>query len=204
MTAYDKTKRLVDLSAATIALLAAAPLSLLVAILILLTMGRPVLFKQIRPGVNAVPFELIKFRTMRTPKPGETDLVHDRVRLTKLGKILRETSLDELPTFINVLKGDMSLIGPRPLLMQYLSLYSKEQARRHEVKPGITGWAQVNGRNNITWQEKFELDLWYVDNRSVWVDLKIMALTFLRVLRRDGIALKGTATTREFKGNETE
>ncbi len=201
---YIKTKRLVDVSTALIALLATAPVSLVVATLVLITMGRPIFFKQTRPGLNAVPFELIKFRTMSTPNPGETDLVHDKERLTKLGRILRETSVDEIPTFLNVLKGDMSLVGPRPLLMQYLALYSKEQARRHEVRPGITGWAQVNGRNNISWQEKFELDLWYVDNHSGWVDLKIIALTVLKVFKREGISLEGTATTREFKGNETE
>lgn len=164
-------------------------------------MGSPVFFRQTRPGLHGKPFELIKFRTMREPLPGENPSQTDSVRLTKVGRILRSTSLDEFPTFINVLKGDMSLVGPRPLLMQYLDRYTPEQARRHEVKPGITGWAQINGRNALTWEDKFKLDVWYVDHQSLWLDLKILSMTAYKVLKREGISAKGEATMPEFMGS---
>ncbi len=163
-------------------------------------MGRPVLFIQMRPGLNGKPFCMYKFRTMRQPKENETMYLTDSERVTKLGKFLRNYSLDELPELINVLKGDMSLVGPRPLLMQYLDRYAPEQARRHEVKPGITGWAQVNGRNAITWEKKFALDVWYVDNWSLWLDIKILAITVVKVFKREGISAAGEATMPEFMG----
>jgi len=165
-------------------------------------MGRPVLFKQMRPGLNAKPFYMYKFRTMTNEKDEQGNPLSDEQRLTRLGRFLRSTSLDELPELFNVLKGDMSLVGPRPLLMQYLARYTPEQARRHEVKPGITGWAQVNGRNAITWEEKFALDVWYVDNWSLWLDIKILAMTVVKVFKREGISAKGEATMPEFMGNE--
>lgn len=167
------------------------------------TMGRPVFFRQERPGLRGRPFRLVKFRTMRTPKDGEDPLRTDAVRLTPVGQWLRSTSIDELPTLWNVLMGDMSLVGPRPLLMQYLGRYSPHQARRHEVKPGITGWAQVNGRNALSWEEKFDHDVWYVDHASLRLDLEIVGLTFLKVMKREGISHAGDATMPEFMGSET-
>ena len=165
-------------------------------------MGSPVLFRQIRPGLNGVPFTIFKFRTMRNILFQEARLETDATRLTSLGKFLRSTSLDELPEFLNVLKGDMGLVGPRPLLMEYLPRYTPFQARRMEVKPGITGWAQVNGRNTLTWEEKFKLDVWYVDHRSFLLDIKILFITMLQVVGRKGISARGHATMPEFFGKQ--
>jgi lipopolysaccharide/colanic/teichoic acid biosynthesis glycosyltransferase len=163
-------------------------------------MGLPILFRQQRPGLHGKPFTLLKFRTMTDARDAQGNLLPDAERLTPFGSFLRRTSLDELPAFFNVLRGDMSLMGPRPLLMAYLDRYTPEQARRHEVRPGITGWAQVNGRNAITWEQKFVLDVWYVDNWSLWLDLKILFLTGWKVLRREGISQEGHATMPEFLG----
>ncbi len=172
----------------------------LIYLLSLLIMGLPVIFKQNRLGLNTKAFTFYKFRTMTNNKDEKGTLLPDKDRLTNFGKFLRRTSIDELPSFINVLKGDMSLVGPRPLLMEYLDRYSSDQAHRHDVKPGITGWAQVNGRNAIIWEEKFKLDVWYVDNRSTWLDLKILFITIWKVLKGEGISQKGHATMEEFKG----
>ncbi|KMS50675.1 sugar transferase [Novosphingobium barchaimii LL02] len=166
-------------------------------------MGRPVLFRQIRPGLHGKPFEMLKFRTMRNAFSANGFPLSDAERLTRLGRTLRASSLDELPGLWNVLKGNMSLVGPRPLLMEYLPLYSPKQARRHEVRPGITGWAQVNGRNALSWDEKFALDLWYINNRSFMLDLKILWLTVRKVLVRDGISAAGEATMPKFTGSKT-
>ena len=179
------------------------PLGLGVAALVRWKIGRPVLFRQQRPGLNGALFEILKFRTMTDQRDADGGLLPDAERLTPFGAWLRGTSLDELPEFINVLRGDMSLVGPRPLLMEYLPLYSSEQARRHEVRPGITGWAQVKGRNQLSWKEKFELDIWYVDNRSFWLDLKIIFLTIVAVLKREGIAHPGESTMPKFTGDDT-
>lgn len=167
-------------------------------------MGQPVLFRQKRPGLNGKPFDLLKFRTMTEDRDEKGDLLPDRSRLTRLSRLVRSTSLDELPELFNVLKGDMSLVGPRPLLMRYLERYTPEQMRRHEVKPGITGWAQVNGRNALTWEEKFKLDVWYVDNQSFWLDLKIIALTIWKLIKREGINQPGQATAAEFNPQITQ
>ena len=189
-------KRLCDIFGASVGLLLFSPVLLLLFWKIRRDMGSPVLFRQHRPGKDGKPFEMIKFRSMK-----EADQAEDAVRITPLGRKLRSSSADELPELWNVLKGDMSLVGPRPLLMEYLPLYSPEQARRHEVRPGVTGWAQVNGRNAISWGEKFELDVWYVDNRTLWLDLKIIWLTIRKVLKRDGISAAGEATMPKFTGN---
>lgn len=194
-------KRLLDIIFASVALLLLSPVLLVAALAILLTMGRPVLFRQKRPGLHGKPFEIVKFRTMRALRPGEDAIAADGLRLTKLGRFLRATSLDELPELWNVLKGEMSLVGPRPLLMHYLPLYSPEQARRHEVRPGVTGWAQVNGRNALSWDDKFALDIWYVDHRSLWLDLRIIGATIGQVFARRGISAEGSATMHEFRGN---
>ena len=177
-----------------------SPVIVTVALLIRLQMGSPVFFRQTRPGLEGKPFQIFKFRTMRDVVDARGDLLADSERLTRLGRFLRSSSLDELPELWNVLKGDMSLVGPRPLLMEYLPLYSPEQARRHEVRPGITGWAQVNGRNAISWDQKFTMDVWYVDNRSQWLDLKIIWLTIRKVLKREGISAPGEATIPKFTG----
>ena len=166
-------------------------------------LGKPVFFRQMRPGLRGRPFEVIKFRTMTSACDLDGQLLADAHRLTSFGQFLRATSLDELPELWNVLKGEMSLVGPRPLLMEYLPLYSAEQARRHEVRPGITGWAQVNGRNALSWEEKFKLDVWYVDNRTLWLDIKILWLTVRKVLVRDGISAAGEATMPRFTGSST-
>ncbi len=163
-------------------------------------LGSPIFFRQIRPGLNGRPFKMVKFRTMTDARDSDDQLMPDADRLTKFGRVLRASSLDELPELWNVLKGDMSLVGPRPLLMEYLPLYSPEQARRHEVRPGITGWAQVNGRNALSWQEKFKLDVWYVNNNSLWLDIKILWLTMRKVLVREGISAAGEATMGKFTG----
>lgn len=184
-----------------VALLALSPLIVLVALFIRIKLGSPVLFNQVRPGLYGKPFNMLKFRSMLDAVDKDGNPLPDEQRLTRFGKVLRSTSLDELPGLINVLKGDMSLVGPRPLLMEYLPLYSVEQARRHEVRPGITGWAQVNGRNAISWEDKFKLDVWYVDNRSLWLDIKILFLTVKKVFVREGISAAGEATMRKFTGS---
>lgn len=194
-------KRIIDIFGASFGLLMLSPALAIVAYKIHREMGSPVLFRQTRPGREGKPFKMIKFRTMRDAIDTDGRPLPDAERLTKLGHFLRSSSLDELPELWNVLKGEMSLVGPRPLLMEYLALYSPEQARRHEVRPGVTGWAQVNGRNAISWNEKFALDVWYVDNRSLWLDLKIIWLTIRKVIKRDGISAAGEATMSKFTGN---
>jgi lipopolysaccharide/colanic/teichoic acid biosynthesis glycosyltransferase len=195
-------KRLLDIVCSSLALLLFSPVIAIVALLVRTRLGSPVFFRQTRPGKDARPFEMIKFRTMRDAHDADGELLSDAQRLTRLGRTLRSTSLDELPGLWNVLRGDMSLVGPRPLLMQYLPLYSEEQARRHLVRPGVTGWAQVNGRNSLSWDEKFALDTWYVDNHNLWVDMKILLLTVWKVVRRDGISAADDATMPVFRGNE--
>jgi lipopolysaccharide/colanic/teichoic acid biosynthesis glycosyltransferase len=195
-------KRIFDLLAAAILLVLLAPLMAVVAVCVRLALGSPVLFRQSRPGWNGRAFPLLKFRTMRSAFDASGRPLPDGERLTGFGKVLRRTSLDELPELLNVLKGEMSLVGPRPLLMEYLPLYTSEQARRHDVKPGLTGWAQVNGRNAISWEQKFRLDVWYVDHASLSLDLKILWLTLSKVLRGDGIAQHGAATAESFKGSK--
>jgi len=197
----DRVKRALDVLGAIVGLIVLSPVIVIVALIVRWNMGRPVLFRQVRPGLHASPFSILKFRTMRTAVGGNGTPLSEKQRLTALGRVLRSTSLDELPELWNVLLGDMSLIGPRPLLTQYLGRYTPEQARRHEVRPGITGLAQINGRNAISWEEKFVLDVWYVDNRSFWLDMKILGLTLWRVIRRDGISAPGEATMPEFKGS---
>ncbi len=194
-------KRALDILGAAIGLIVFSPILIVISLMIRREMGSPVLFRQSRPGRDGTPFGMIKFRTMRDAIDTDGRPLPDAERLTKLGRFLRSTSLDELPELWNVLKGDMSLVGPRPLLMEYLPLYSPEQARRHEVRPGVTGWAQVNGRNAISWDEKFSLDVWYVDNRSFWLDLKIIWLTIRKVVKREGISAVGEATMSKFTGN---
>tara|TARA_R110002124_G_scaffold91090_3_gene232023 strand:+ start:3564 stop:4160 length:597 start_codon:yes stop_codon:yes gene_type:complete len=194
-------KRMLDMIGAVVGLMALSPVLAVVAIMIRSQMGAPVLFHQVRPGRHSKPFRMVKFRTMRHAIDANGDPLPDSERLTGFGKFLRSSSLDELPELWNVLKGDMSLVGPRPLLMEYLPLYSPEQARRHEVRPGVTGWAQVNGRNAISWDEKFELDVWYVDNRTLRLDSKIIWLTIRKVFKREGISAAGEVTMYPFKGN---
>lgn len=194
-------KRICDVLVSGVLVLALWPLLLVLAVLVRVKLGGPVLFKQQRPGLRQIPFCLYKFRTMTTETDGAGHLLPDEVRLTAFGRWLRKYSLDELPQLFNVLKGELSLVGPRPLLMEYLPLYTEEQAVRHQVRPGITGWAQVNGRNAISWEEKFELDLWYVENRSFWLDMKICWLTGKRVLRSDGVQHQDHATMPVFKGS---
>lgn len=194
-------KRALDIVAAGLGLVLLSPLLGLLALVVAATMGRPVLFSQVRPGLKARPFRLYKFRTMRDAADHTGAVLSDAARLTRTGRFLRASSLDELPELWNILRGDMSLVGPRPLLMEYLPLYSPEQARRHEVRPGLTGWAQINGRNALTWNEKFTLDIWYVDNRSFLLDLRIIALTAWRVVQRQGIAADGEATMTRFEGD---
>lgn len=197
------TKRLFDIFASFFGLLLLSPIIAIVAWKIRKNLGSPVLFKQVRPGKDGKPFQMVKFRTMRDAVDAEGNPLPDSERLTPFGNWLRSTSLDELPELWNVLKGDMSLVGPRPLLMEYLPLYNAEQYRRHEVRPGVTGWAQVNGRNSLSWDEKFKLDVWYVDNRSLWLDIKILFLTVKKVLVRDGISAEGEATMAKFTGNDS-
>lgn len=195
------SKRVFDLTLICVASLVLIPAIFILVLLVFFAFGRPIIFKQQRPGLMSKPFYIYKFRTMSTEKDSRGELLSDAERLTKFGRLLRSSSLDELPSLWNVLKGDMSLVGPRPLLMEYISLYNTEQARRHEVKPGITGWAQVNGRNAISWEDKFKFDVWYVDNRSFWLDVKILLLTIKKVLYRDGISAKGEATMTRFTGS---
>jgi sugar transferase EpsL len=194
-------KRAFDILISTGLLILLAPVMALVAVIVMVQMGRPILFRQERPGLYGKPFVMIKFRTMRNDVDEKGVSLSDAERLTGFGKYLRASSLDELPELINVLKGDMSLVGPRPLLMEYLPLYSPEQARRHEVRPGITGWAQVNGRNALTWDEKLRLDVWYVDNSNLVMDAKILVRTLLAVARRQGISNDGHATMPPFRGS---
>jgi len=194
-------KRLSDILVSAFLLVCLAPLMLIISLTILAVMGRPLLFCQLRPGLHGKPFEILKFRSMCEHVDNAGVKLADAQRLTAFGKFLRSTSMDELPELWNVLKGDMSLVGPRPLLMKYLPLYSQEQARRHEVRPGVTGWAQVNGRNAISWQERFKLDVWYVDNQSIALDIKILLITVKKVLLREGISADNHATVEGFKGN---
>lgn len=194
-------KRLFDIIIAISALVLLAPILTLTAILIYLNLGSPIIFKQQRPGLFGKPFYIYKFRSMTDKRDKQGILLPDEQRLPPFGALIRQLSLDELPQLLNVIKGDLSLVGPRPLLMEYLPLYSSLQMRRHEVKPGITGWAQVNGRNGISWEEKLGLDVWYVENRSLWLDMKILCLTFAKVIRRDGINQRGNATMEKFRGN---
>ena len=197
-------KRLFDLVFSAFGLLALALPLLVLVWLVRRRLGSPVFFRQVRPGMHGKPFEMVKFRTMTSERGADGQLLPDAVRLTPFGRFLRATSMDELPELWNVLKGDMSLVGPRPLLMEYLPLYTPEQARRHEVRPGITGWAQVNGRNAISWEDKFQLDVWYVDHRSLWLDINILWLTVKKVLVRDGISAAGEATMPRFTGSNTQ
>ena len=208
MTARDEdskttallAKRAFDLVGAIAALVVLAPLLLIVAVLVKIFLGSPILFRQSRPGWHGKPFTCLKFRTMTDAKDAEGRLLPDADRMTAFGRFLRSSSIDELPELINVIRGEMSVVGPRPLLPQYLERYTPEQMRRHEVKPGITGWAQVNGRNAASWEQKFAYDVWYVDNRGFWLDLKILALTLWKTLRREGVSQSGHATMPEFFG----
>jgi lipopolysaccharide/colanic/teichoic acid biosynthesis glycosyltransferase len=195
-------KRVIDLILGIVLFVMLFPVLLIVAFLVLVMLGSPVLFRQTRPGRNARPFELIKFRTMTDEKDAKGELLPDSQRLSAFGRMLRATSLDELPELWNVLKGDMSLVGPRPLLMEYLDLYTSKQSRRHEVRPGITGWAQVSGRNALSWEDKFALDVWYVDNQSLWLDLKILLMTIMKVVKRDGVSQSGHVTMEPFRGSK--
>lgn len=194
-------KRLFDLTAAGLALILLAPVLLLLGVAVWWTMGSGILFSQVRPGAAGLPFRMYKFRTMRDATAADGLPLPDEARLTPFGRWLRSTSLDELPELVNVVRGEMSLVGPRPLLLEYLPLYSPEQARRQDVRPGITGWAQVNGRNLLSWRDRFALDVWYVDHRSFRLDLWILVLTVWRVVRREGIAQPGQATMEPFRGN---
>ena len=194
-------KRLLDIVIASIALVILSPLYIFVAYKVKKNLGSPVLFRQVRPGLNGIPFEMIKFRTMKDAVDIQGNPLPDHVRLTPFGKMLRSTSLDEMPELWNVIKGDMSIVGPRPLLMEYLPLYNTEQAKRHNVRPGMTGHAQVNGRNAIGWDEKFKLDTWYVENQSVWLDFKIMLKTVKKVIAKDDINEAGEATMSKFTGS---
>ena len=195
-------KRILDFILSIIIMLVCLPVMLIVGLIIFLTEGKPIFFFHERPGKDGQPFKLIKFRSMRNARDAEGNLLPDGERITNFGNFIRKTSIDELPELINVLRGEMSLVGPRPLLMQYVDRYSPQQFRRHEVLPGITGWAQVNGRNTISWNEKFMLDIWYIDHWSVWLDIKILLLTVWKVISGEGISQAGRATMDEFMGNE--
>lgn len=197
-------KRILDIIIATIALILLSPLYLYVAYKVRKNLGSPVIFRQVRPGLHGRPFEMIKFRTMTDERDPEGNLLPNEQRLPKFGKMLRATSLDEMPELWNVIKGDMSIVGPRPLLMDYLPLYNEEQAKRHNVRPGMTGYAQVNGRNSISWEEKFKLDTWYVENQSIWLDFKIMFQTVKKVLVKEGINQSEEVTMTRFTGNKDE
>lgn len=193
-------KRLLDIVIASSALVLLSPVYAFVAYKVRKNLGSPVLFRQVRPGLNGKPFEMIKFRSMKDAVDAQGDSLPDRERLTPFGQMLRSSSLDEMPELWNVIKGEMSIVGPRPLLMEYLPLYNEQQAKRHNVRPGITGYAQVNGRNAISWEKKFELDTWYVENRSLWLDFKIMLKTVQKVLSKDDISAEGEATMSKFTG----
>jgi lipopolysaccharide/colanic/teichoic acid biosynthesis glycosyltransferase len=198
---YGLSKRIFDVGVAAIALLLLAPVLLVVALLVRVKLGAPVLYRQTRPGLHGEPFEILKFRTMIEEFDESGEPLPNEERITPFGQLLRSSSLDELPELWNIFKGDMSLVGPRPLLMAYLPLYNEKQSRRHEVPPGLTGWSQVNGRNAITWEEKFDLDVWYVDNASFLLDLKILTMTVLKVIRRDGIVYAGDVAMPRFRGS---
>ena len=191
-------KTIIDLSLSIFAIALLSPILISIGLIILFSIGRPIIFVQTRPGYDKRPFKFYKFRTMTNFVNDSGDLLPDEARLTKLGSFLRKTSLDELPSLWNVVKGDMSLVGPRPLLMDYIPHYSEQQIRRHEVKPGITGWAQINGRNLITWEQKFKLDIWYVDNQSLWLDIRIIILTVWKVITGEGVNPKGRSTMKRF------
>lgn len=195
-------KRTLDLIVSFGLMTCMLPIMLIVALLIYAKIGDPVVFRQERPGLQGKPFYIYKFRTMTNAEDKAGNLLPDEKRITGLGRILRKLSLDELPQLLNVIQGDLSLVGPRPLLMEYLPLYDSEQARRHDVKPGITGWAQVNGRNAISWEEKFKLDVWYVDNQSFWLDIEILWMTALKVVKREGVSQQGHVTMEKFRGSE--
>lgn len=197
-------KRLLDIGLALAALVALLPVAIVVAVLVRTRLGAPVLFSQMRPGRDGQPFRMMKFRTMTDARDHRGDLLPDAVRLTPFGRFLRSSSLDELPELWNIIRGDMSLVGPRPLLPEYLPLYSSEQRRRHDVLPGLTGWAQVNGRNSSSWPERFAQDVWYVEHQSLLLDLRIMALTAIKVVRRDGVSAEGHVTMPKFTGNAIE
>jgi len=194
-------KRVLDIAVSAIAIVVLSPMILLLILAVRIFLGSPILFRQLRPGRDGKPFEMMKFRTMLELRGENGELLPDSDRLSPFGRWLRSTSLDEIPEIWNILRGDMSLVGPRPLLMAYLPLYSAKQARRHEVRPGLTGWAQINGRNALQWSEKFELDVWYVDNQSFMLDMKILILTVLRVIKKDGISAAGEATMPAFTGD---
>ena len=194
-------KRLLDIFISLSALILLAPLYAAISYKVKKNLGSPIFFKQIRPGLHTQPFEMVKFRTMKDATDSSGNLLPDSMRMTAFGKMLRSSSLDELPELWNVLKGDMSLVGPRPLLMEYVPLYNKEQTRRHEMRPGITGWAQINGRNAISWEEKFQLDVWYVDHQSLKLDLKILLLTIKKVFIKEGVSSSGEVTTSKFTGS---
>lgn len=196
-------KRLIDIIVAFIGIVVLSPVFIVLYFVVKSKLGTPVLFKQERPGLYGEIFTMYKFRSMTDETDEHGELLPDEIRLTKFGKLLRKTSLDELPELFNILKGDMSLVGPRPLLVRYLERYTPEQARRHEVKPGLTGWAQINGRNAISWEEKFALDVWYVDNWSLWLDIKIFFMTFAKVFKSEGISSDTSATMEEFMGSES-
>lgn len=195
------SKRLFDLLTSALALIVLSPVLALTALLVRIQLGGPILFRQQRPGYKGRPFHIFKFRTMIDRFAPDGSLLPDAERLTRFGRVLRSTSLDELPELFNILRGEMSVVGPRPLLMEYLPLYSAEQARRHDIPPGLTGWAQVHGRNALSWQDKFRLDVWYVDHWSFWLDLKIIFLTLVKVFQREGITQEGQATAEKFTGN---
>ncbi|HAS6776056.1 TPA: sugar transferase [Vibrio parahaemolyticus] len=197
-------KRIFDFTASLCGLILLSPIIALVAWKIRKNLGSPVLFRQTRPGLHGKPFEMVKFRTMKDAVDAQGNPLPDSERMTPFGDKLRNSSLDELPELWNVLKGEMSLVGPRPLLMQYLPLYSQEQARRHEVRPGVTGWAQINGRNAISWEDKFKLDVWYVNNRNLWLDIKILCLTVKKVFIKEGITSEGHVTAEAFKGTRND
>ena len=194
-------KTIFDKLLAVVLIILFSPLYIIISLLILLTMGKPILFRQKRPGKDGKIFEIYKFRTMTNETDERGELLPDEERISRIGKFIRSTSLDELPQLFNVLKGDMSFVGPRPLLVKYLPLYNERQQKRHHVKPGITGWAQVNGRNAISWEEKFEYDVWYVEHRSFWLDVKILWLTFLKVVKRSDISSDTSVTMERFKGS---
>ena len=195
------SKRCFDMIATALLLVCISPVLLIVSVLVWKQHGSPVLFRQIRPGYRGKPFKMFKYRTMTEDRNEQGVMLPDQMRLTRLGQFLRDFSLDELPGFFNVIRGEMSLVGPRPLLLQYLDRYSQAQMRRHEVLPGVTGWAQINGRNALTWEDKFRMDVWYVDNWSFWLDIRILAITFWKVLKREGINQPGYLTPPEFMGN---
>jgi sugar transferase EpsL len=196
------SKRIFDLILALVSLIIFSPVLLIVSIFVCLNMGSPIFFRQSRPGLMGKPFEMIKFRTMLNKYDDEGKLIDDKDRLTAFGKFLRSTSIDELPELWNVIKGEMSIVGPRPLLIEYLPLYSEFQFQRHNVKPGITGWAQINGRNSIDWNKRFDHDVWYVENHTLWVDIKILFLTLKKVLKSEGITETNSATMTKFRGNK--